>query len=156
MARRSVRIELQSKLSDREAEVERLVREYQVLQASVAERAAEPKAEASDKALSKALEAKDLDAALELKLKEVEKQSERQKEETTKLARDKGELGKIYELRFEWEKALEAYREAGSWSGVLERGSFMQILHRNSFGIRMRSVPMRRFLRSLPVRLIEH
>jgi tetratricopeptide (TPR) repeat protein len=103
--------ELQKKLSDREAEMARLVEEYQKLQASVAERAAEPAAERTDQALSEALEAKDLDAALGLKLKQVE----RRREEAKRLPRDLFELGTIYEMRFDWPRALAAFREA--WEG---------------------------------------
>jgi tetratricopeptide (TPR) repeat protein len=72
-------------------------------------------AEPNDAELSKALGANDLETALRIKTRQLEKRNQdvtRLREEETKLPRDYFELGQIHEARFEWPQALAAYRKA--------------------------------------------
>jgi hypothetical protein len=88
----------------REEEIDRLTEQLRELQEQLAARSYEPDAAR----LSRLLGSNDLDGALQLKIQ----QTEAQKGDATKLPRHLYELGTIYDLRFDWPKALEAYREA--------------------------------------------
>jgi tetratricopeptide (TPR) repeat protein len=92
----------------KDAEITRLTEELRKLREQVAEWADDP-VEAD---LSDLLAAGDLDGALTLKTKQVETGIHQRAEQTERLARDQFELGNIYELRSDWQKALDAYREA--------------------------------------------
>ena len=70
----------------------------------------------ADPSLEKLLEIGDLDAAARTKEDQLRKQKSEQ-------ARTYSELGKINELRFDWAKALEAYREAWLATQNFEYGS---------------------------------
>ena len=91
-------------LQEKEREIEELTQNLKKLQEQLALRSSEP-AEAE---ISLLLDAGDIDGALRLKSKQVEKR----RSELMKLPRDLYELGIICELRFDWPQALDAYREA--------------------------------------------
>lgn len=91
-------------LQDKDEEIARLAETLQRLQEQVGERTAEP----GEAKLAELLQSGDLTAALALKSKQVE----RRRAESAKLPQDLFELGTIYELRFDWQKALDAYRAA--------------------------------------------
>jgi tetratricopeptide (TPR) repeat protein len=74
------------------------------LQKQLAARASEP----GDVEFARLLRDQDYDAALKLKSSQVEARAA----EASKLARDLYELGSVHDLRFEWSKALDAYRRA--------------------------------------------
>jgi tetratricopeptide (TPR) repeat protein len=88
-------------LNAKDTEIKRLRRELQELQQQISTRSNEP----AEFELSKALAARDLDAALRIKSQQVDHSS-------VDAARDLYELGTIHEFRFEWPQALEAYRAA--------------------------------------------
>jgi tetratricopeptide (TPR) repeat protein len=86
------------------AQVATLTVELQKLREQVTERKTEP----GGVALSDLLKSGDLDGALRVKIDQVEAR----RHEVGKLAQDLFELGTLHELRFNWPKALEAYRDA--------------------------------------------
>jgi len=91
-------------LQEKEREIEELTQKLQKLQEQLALRSSEP----AEVEISLLLDAGDIDGALRLKFKQVEKR----RSELMKLPRDLYELGIICELRFDWPQALDAYREA--------------------------------------------
>lgn len=91
-------------LTAKDDEIARLSGELRKLQEQLALRSSE----SVEAKLSGLLKAGDLDSAVRLKTRQVE----RRRKESGKLARDLYELGTIHELRFEWAQALAAYREA--------------------------------------------
>ncbi len=96
--------QVEQDLREKEREIEELTQSLKKLQEQLALRSSEP-AEAE---ISLLLNAGDIDGALRLKSKQVEKR----RSESMKLPRDLYELGIICELRFDWPQALDAYREA--------------------------------------------
>src|SRR5271157_6383535 len=94
----------EQQLKDKDAEITRLAEELRKLQEQLATRASEP----AEARLSSLLAAGDLAGAVRLKTQQVETR----RSEAEKLPRDLFELGTIHELRFDWPKALAAYREA--------------------------------------------
>ena len=86
------------------AQIETLTAELKKLKEQVTERRSEP----GETALSNLLATGDLQGALRVKTEQVEAQ----RGEVDKLARDLMELGTLHQLRFDWSKALKAYREA--------------------------------------------
>jgi len=96
------------------ADLKKLAEAYRKLQRQVAARAPDP----GDADLFKLLATGDLDGALRLKTQMVE----RRRGEAEKLARDLFEVGIIQEFRFDWPKALDAYREAWQHKREFEYG----------------------------------
>src|SRR5271157_6019076 len=94
----------EQQLKDKDSEIARLAEELGKLQEQLAARASEP----AEARLSNLLAAGDLAGAVRLKTQQVETR----RSEAEKLPRDLFELGTIHELRFDWPKALAAYREA--------------------------------------------
>ncbi len=79
---------------------------FEALEASVRE------AQPADPAQAGMLSAGDLDGAARLMAEEIEKDAPEVRETNRRLARKYANFGLIQELRFDWAKALEAYREA--------------------------------------------
>jgi tetratricopeptide (TPR) repeat protein len=94
----------EQQLEARDAEIARLAEELRKLQEQLVARASEP----TEVKLSNLLAFGDLAGAVRLKTEQVETR----RSEAEKLPRDLFELGTIHELRFDWPKALVAYREA--------------------------------------------
>jgi tetratricopeptide (TPR) repeat protein len=69
-------------------------------------------AQPAQQALSHRLAAGDLAGAVELKTKQVQSETDERDRQNDKLAQDQFELGTLHALRFDWPKALEAFREA--------------------------------------------
>jgi tetratricopeptide (TPR) repeat protein len=88
----------------RDEEIARLTQLTVTLQAELAKRSSDP----TEAKISGLIASGDIEEAFKLKTQQVE----RRKEEAKKLPRDLSELAQICELRFDWEGALDNYRQA--------------------------------------------
>jgi tetratricopeptide (TPR) repeat protein len=82
--------------------------EYEKLYCEALKDAAARTGDPDESRFADLLAAGDLEGAAALKTKQIESR----KGEVKKLARDWSELGRVHDLRFAWDKALECYREA--------------------------------------------
>ncbi len=102
-ARREGRV-TNEQLQAKDAEIARLTEELRKLQGQLATRASEP----GEAELLRLIASGDLPGAVRLKTQQVNAR----RSEADKLPQDLFELGSIHQLRFDWPKALAAYREA--------------------------------------------
>jgi tetratricopeptide (TPR) repeat protein len=98
---------VEQRIREKDEEIERLTRELMKIKEHIASRSSEP----PEAEFGKFLEEGDFDSAVRLKSKQVE---ERRKQ-AGELPRDLFELGILYELQFDLNRALPIYREA--WRG---------------------------------------
>ena len=91
-------------LQAKDAEIARLTEAFNKLKEELAARASEP----AEAALSKLVEAGEIEQAIALKSTQVASRQE----EVKKLPRDYFELGTLHELHYDWPSALAAYKKA--------------------------------------------